>query len=175
MDFEDESTWLRHRVLRLWTILRFVKDARAESGLRELIAEAEQRLEQLEVRRATKALQEQTNKCLAHSNKSLAQSNKSCTGSKATNTSLYGIIHLTSLVKEPLMSKDKFTITHPDDWGHDRDRANAKRASRLLLERLEAVHPEGGERRCATDGSIASNQTCRFPTESDIPFSRCSG
>ena len=48
MDFEDESTWLRHRVLRLRTILRYVKDARAESGLRELIAEAEQRLEQLE-------------------------------------------------------------------------------------------------------------------------------
>jgi hypothetical protein len=55
MDFEDESTWLRHRVLRLRTILRFVNDARAESGLRELIAEAEQRLEQLEVRRGTKA------------------------------------------------------------------------------------------------------------------------
>ena len=73
------------------------------------------------------------------------------------NTSLYVIIHLTSLVKEPLMSKDKPTITHADDWGHDRDRANAKRASRLLLERLEAVHPEGGERRCATDGSIKSN------------------
>jgi hypothetical protein len=55
MDFEDESTWLRHRVLRLRTILRFVTDARAESGLRELIAEAEQRLEQLEARRGTKA------------------------------------------------------------------------------------------------------------------------
>jgi hypothetical protein len=55
------------------------------------------------------------------------------------------------------MSKDKPTITHADDWGYDRDRANAKRASRLLLERLEAVHPEGGERRCATDGSIKSN------------------
>ena len=55
------------------------------------------------------------------------------------------------------MSKDKPTITHADDWGHDRDRANAKIASRLLLERLEAVHPEGGERRCATDGSIKSN------------------
>jgi hypothetical protein len=53
MDFEDESTWLRHRVLRLRTILRFVKDARAESGLRELIAEAEQRLDQLEARART--------------------------------------------------------------------------------------------------------------------------
>jgi hypothetical protein len=53
MDFEDESTWLRHRVLRLRTILRFVKDARAESGLRELIGEAEQRLDQLEARART--------------------------------------------------------------------------------------------------------------------------
>ena len=46
---------LGYDVLRLRTILRFVKDARAESGLRELIADAEQRLEQLEVRRGTKA------------------------------------------------------------------------------------------------------------------------
>ena len=46
MDFEDESTWLRHRVLRLRTILRYVKDARAETGLRELIAEAEHKLPQ---------------------------------------------------------------------------------------------------------------------------------
>jgi hypothetical protein len=44
-DFEDEYTWLRHRGPTL----------RTESGLRELIAEAEQRLEQLEVRRGTKA------------------------------------------------------------------------------------------------------------------------
>ena len=53
MDFEDESTWLRHRVQRLRTIARYVKDARAESGLRELIADAEQRLEQLEARART--------------------------------------------------------------------------------------------------------------------------
>jgi hypothetical protein len=53
MNFEDESTWLLHRVVR--TILRYVKDPRAESGLRELIAEAEQRLEQLEAMRRTKA------------------------------------------------------------------------------------------------------------------------
>jgi hypothetical protein len=55
MDFEDESTWLRHRVLRLRTILRYAKDARVERGLRELIGEAEQRLEQLEARQNTKA------------------------------------------------------------------------------------------------------------------------
>ena len=36
--------------------LRYVKDPRAESGLRELIAEAEQRLEQLEAIRRPKAL-----------------------------------------------------------------------------------------------------------------------
>jgi hypothetical protein len=53
MDFEDESTWLRHRVQRLRTIARYVKDARAESGLRELIADAEQRLDQLEARART--------------------------------------------------------------------------------------------------------------------------
>ena len=53
MDFEDESTWLRHRVLRLRTILRYMKDARAESGIRELIADAEQRLDQLEARART--------------------------------------------------------------------------------------------------------------------------
>ena len=39
-EFEDESTWLRHRVLRLRTIPRYVKDPRAENGLREFIAEA---------------------------------------------------------------------------------------------------------------------------------------
>ena len=53
MEWEDESTWLRHRVLRLRTILRHMKDARAESGIRELIADAEQRLDQLEARART--------------------------------------------------------------------------------------------------------------------------
>jgi hypothetical protein len=56
MEFEHESTWLRHRVLRLRTILRYVKDSRVESGLRELIAEAEERLEQLETIRRMKEL-----------------------------------------------------------------------------------------------------------------------
>ena len=54
MEFEDESTWVRHRVLRLRTILRYAKDSRAESGLRELIAEGEKRLEQLETIRQAK-------------------------------------------------------------------------------------------------------------------------
>ena len=56
-DFEDEYTWLRHSLLRLRTILRYAKDSRAESGLRlrELRAEAEKRLEQLEATRRKKA------------------------------------------------------------------------------------------------------------------------
>ena len=33
------------------------------------------------------------------------------------------------------MSKDKPTITHADDWGHDRDRANAERTSQTPRER----------------------------------------
>jgi hypothetical protein len=48
---EDELTWLR-RVVRMRTILRFAKDPRTETGLRELIADAEARLDVLEARRA---------------------------------------------------------------------------------------------------------------------------
>jgi hypothetical protein len=48
---EDEETWLRHRVMRMRTILRFANSARVEAGLRELIAEAEQRLVLLQERR----------------------------------------------------------------------------------------------------------------------------
>jgi hypothetical protein len=47
MDVESEKVWLRHRVQRLRTILRFVTDVRAEAPLRELIAEAELRLDAL--------------------------------------------------------------------------------------------------------------------------------
>jgi hypothetical protein len=50
-ELEDELTWLRHRIVRMRTILRFAKDPRAETGLRDLIAEAESRLEALEARR----------------------------------------------------------------------------------------------------------------------------
>jgi hypothetical protein len=50
-DLEDEETWLRHRIMRMRTILRFAKDPRTEAGLRELIAEAEARLTALEARR----------------------------------------------------------------------------------------------------------------------------
>jgi hypothetical protein len=40
-----ERTWLRRRLIRLRTIWRFAKDPRNEAGLREFIAEAEDRLE----------------------------------------------------------------------------------------------------------------------------------
>jgi hypothetical protein len=54
MDIEPEYTWLLHRVMRLRTILRYVKDPKAEAGLRELITDAEKRLEQLEARQGMK-------------------------------------------------------------------------------------------------------------------------
>jgi hypothetical protein len=44
---EDEETWLRRYVVRLRTILRFAVDARVQTELRGFIAEAEDRLEQL--------------------------------------------------------------------------------------------------------------------------------
>jgi hypothetical protein len=45
---EDQQTRLRHRIMRMRTILRFAKDPRAEAGMRELIADAEARLTVLE-------------------------------------------------------------------------------------------------------------------------------
>ena len=35
MEWEDEETWLRRRLIRLRTIWRFAKDPRIEVGLRE--------------------------------------------------------------------------------------------------------------------------------------------
>jgi hypothetical protein len=55
VDIEPEYTWLRHRVMRLRTILRSVKDPKVKAGLRELIGEAEQRLEQLEEKQKRKS------------------------------------------------------------------------------------------------------------------------
>jgi hypothetical protein len=49
-EIEDELTWLRHRIVRMRTILRFAKDPRIETGLRDLIGEAEARLDALEAR-----------------------------------------------------------------------------------------------------------------------------
>jgi hypothetical protein len=48
MKSEDEEIWLRHRVIRLRTLLRYAKEPHVECGLRELIADAEKRLEPLE-------------------------------------------------------------------------------------------------------------------------------
>jgi hypothetical protein len=44
---DDEEIWLRHRVIRMRALLRFAKEPCVESGLRELIADAEKRLEPL--------------------------------------------------------------------------------------------------------------------------------
>jgi hypothetical protein len=48
LDLEPEENWLRHRLRRLRTILRYANEPRVESGLRELIADAEERLDLLE-------------------------------------------------------------------------------------------------------------------------------
>jgi hypothetical protein len=48
VELEDELTWVRHRVMRLRAALRFVQDPQAEVILRELIADAEERLLTLE-------------------------------------------------------------------------------------------------------------------------------
>jgi hypothetical protein len=37
MNWDEEEFWLRHRVIRLRTILRLAKDARVAKGLREFI------------------------------------------------------------------------------------------------------------------------------------------
>jgi hypothetical protein len=50
-EIEDEVSWLRHRIMRMRTILRFAKDPRTEAGLRELISDAEARLAALEAKK----------------------------------------------------------------------------------------------------------------------------
>jgi hypothetical protein len=47
-DWEDEELWLRGCIIRMRTLLRFAKDDRVEAGLKELIGDAERRLEQIE-------------------------------------------------------------------------------------------------------------------------------
>ena len=54
MEWEEEESWLRHRIIRLRTVLRYAKDPRAIAGLKEFIAEAEDRLETLESKRKQK-------------------------------------------------------------------------------------------------------------------------
>jgi hypothetical protein len=48
---EDEQIRLRHRIMRMRSILCFAKDPRAEAGMRELIGDDEARLAALEARR----------------------------------------------------------------------------------------------------------------------------
>jgi hypothetical protein len=48
MDREDEEAWLRGVIIRLRTILRFAKDDRVDAGLKDIIADAERRLEKLQ-------------------------------------------------------------------------------------------------------------------------------
>jgi hypothetical protein len=45
MELEDEAIWLRHRLVRMRTLLRFALDPQVDAGLRELIADGEERLE----------------------------------------------------------------------------------------------------------------------------------
>jgi hypothetical protein len=48
MDLEDEKTWLRGWIIRMRTLLRFAIDPRVETGMKEFIVDAEERLEELQ-------------------------------------------------------------------------------------------------------------------------------
>ncbi len=48
VEFEEEEIWLRHRVGRLRAALRLTKEPRVEAILRDLIIDAEKRLELIE-------------------------------------------------------------------------------------------------------------------------------
>jgi len=54
VEFEEEEIWLRHRVGRLRAALRIAKEPRVEAILRELIIDAEKRLELIEEANAKK-------------------------------------------------------------------------------------------------------------------------
>ena len=60
MELEDEAIWLRHRLVRMRTLLRFAFDPQVEAGLRELIADGEERLEAVLNHRAAMAHNENT-------------------------------------------------------------------------------------------------------------------
>jgi hypothetical protein len=46
-EFEDEAIWLHHHVLRLRLLLRYVRSRQGEPIIKDLIANAEARLEAL--------------------------------------------------------------------------------------------------------------------------------
>jgi hypothetical protein len=48
VEFEEEEIWLRHRLRRLRAALRISKEPRVEAILRELITDAEERLDLIE-------------------------------------------------------------------------------------------------------------------------------
>jgi hypothetical protein len=59
MELEAEETWLRKRIVRLRTVLRYSNDPRAEVVLREVIGDAENRLELLQANRWRPTQQQQ--------------------------------------------------------------------------------------------------------------------
>jgi hypothetical protein len=59
MDLEAEEAWLRKRIIRLRTVLRYANDPRTEAGLKEFIGDAEHRLELLQNRRPIVQQQQQ--------------------------------------------------------------------------------------------------------------------
>ena len=48
MAIDPELIWLRPRVIRMRALLRYAKDERVETALKELITDAEDRLDALE-------------------------------------------------------------------------------------------------------------------------------
>jgi hypothetical protein len=50
MAIDPELLWLRPRVIQMRALLRYAKDARVETALKDLIIDAENRLEALEER-----------------------------------------------------------------------------------------------------------------------------
>jgi hypothetical protein len=58
-DLEAEESWLRKRIVRLRTVLRYTSDPRADVILREVIADAETRLEHLQSFRGRPLQQQQ--------------------------------------------------------------------------------------------------------------------
>jgi hypothetical protein len=56
IELEPEEAWLRHRLRRLRALLRHVKDPEAISIVRELMVEAEERLDLLEKARTQEML-----------------------------------------------------------------------------------------------------------------------
>ena len=50
MEWEDEEPWLRRVIIRLRTLLRFAKDDRVDAGLKDIVADAERRLAELQRR-----------------------------------------------------------------------------------------------------------------------------